>query len=80
LRIAENAAFNTTLAAAATSTEIITGKKFEMLINEIAKLQNNNYSVNGIVIRPDYWSILTIEKSTGAGYRLPQVVTFEGGN
>jgi HK97 family phage major capsid protein len=80
--IAENAAFNTTLAAAATaSTEIITGKnKIEMLINEIAKLQNNNYSVNGIVIRPsDYWSILTIEKSTGAGYGLPQVVTFEGG-
>jgi len=51
-----------------------------MLINEIAKLQNNSYSVNGIVIRPsDYWSILTIEKSPGAGYGLPQVVTFEGG-
>jgi hypothetical protein len=79
--IAENAAFNTTLAAAATvSTEIITGKNTEMLINEIANCKNNNYSVNGIVIRPsDYWSILTIEKSTGAGYRLPQVVTFEGG-
>ena len=79
--IAENAAFNTVLAGAATaSTEIITGKnKIEMLINEIAKQQNLNYVVNGIVVRPsDYWSILITEKSTGAGYGLPGVVTFEG--
>jgi len=80
--IAENTAFNTVLAAAATdSTEIITGKnKIEMLMNEIAKQQNLNYTVNGIVVRPyDYWGILKIEKSVGAGYGLPGVVTFEGG-
>lgn len=80
--IAENTAFNTVLAAKATpSTEIITGKnKIEMLINDIAKLQNNNYSVNGIVIRPsDYWDILKIEKSVGAGYGLPGIVTLDGG-
>lgn len=79
---AENAAFNTVLANAATaSTEIITGQnKIEMLIAEIAKQQNINYLVNGIVVRPsDYWDILITEKSTGAGYGLPGVVTFEGG-
>ena len=80
--IAENAAFNTELAAKSTpSTEIITGKnKIEMLINDIAKLQNNNYSVNGIVIRPsDYWDIMKIEKSVGAGYGLPGIVTLDNG-
>lgn len=80
--IAENSAFNTVLASAATaSTEVITGQnKVEMLIAEIAKQQNSNYQVNGIVIRPsDYWDILITEKSTGAGYGLPGVVTVEGG-
>lgn len=79
---AENSAFNTVLAAAATaSTEIITGKnKIEMLINEIAKQENLNFPVNAIVVRPsDYWDILKTEKSTGAGYGLPGVVTFENG-
>ena len=80
--IAENSAFNTTLAAAATaSTEIITGKnKIEMLINEIATLADSNYPTNGIVVRPsDFYDILITEKSTGAGYGLPGVVTFEAG-
>ena len=80
--IAENAAFNTVLAAGATaSTEIITGKnKIEMLINEVAKLEGSNYASNGIVLTPaDFYSILTTEKSTGAGYGLPGVVTFDGG-
>ena len=80
--IAENSAFNTTLAAAATaSTEIITGKnKIEMLINEIATLADSNYPTNGIVVRPsDFYDILKTEKSTGAGYGLPGVVTFEAG-
>lgn len=79
---AENAAFNTVLAAGATaSTEIITGKnKIEMLINDIGKLEDSNYSVNGIVVRPsDYWDIMKIEKSTGAGYGLPGIVTIDGG-
>ena len=80
--IAENSAFNTTLAAAATaSTEVITGQnKIEMLIAEIATLANSNYPTNGIVVRPsDFYDILITEKSTGAGYGLPGVVTFEAG-
>ena len=80
--IAENSSFNTVLAAAATaSTEIITGKnKIEMLINEIAKQEGLNYSVNAIVVTPaDYWDILKTEKSTGAGYGLPGIVTLDGG-
>jgi len=79
---AENAAFNTILAAQATaSTQIITGKnKIEMLINDIAKLDGLDRDVNAIVVTPaDYWSIFTTEKSTGAGYGLPGVVTQDNG-
>jgi len=80
--IAENSAFNTVLAAGATaSTEIITGKnRVEMLINEIARLENANYAPNGIVIRPsDFYEIMKTEKSTGAGYGLPGIVSYDGG-
>jgi HK97 family phage major capsid protein len=80
--IAENTIFNTVLAAAATaSAQIITGKnKIEMLLNEIATQEGLNYPVNGIVVRPaDYWDILKTEKSTGAGYGLPGIVTLENG-
>ena len=79
---AENAAFNLILAAQATaSTEIITGQnKVEMLIAEIAKQQDLDFPVTGIVMRPsDYWDILITEKSAGAGYGLPGVVTQDGG-
>lgn len=79
---AENAIFNGVLVSNATaSTEVITGKnKIEMLINEIAKQENLDFPVNAIVVRPsDYWDILKTEKSVGAGYGLPGVVTSEGG-
>lgn len=78
----ENSIFNAVLAANATvSTEIITGKnKIEMLINEIAKQEDLDFPVNAIVLRPsDYWGILKTEKSTGAGYGLPGVVTSDNG-
>jgi len=74
---AENTAFNTILASDATaSTEIITGSsKSEMLINEIGKLEDANYMVNGIVIRPsDYLDILKTAKQD-----LESAVTYEGG-
>jgi len=74
---AENTAFNTILATDATaSTEIITGSsKSEMLINEIGKLEDANYTVNGIVIRPsDYLDILKTAKQD-----LESAVTYEGG-
>ena len=75
---AENAAFQTILAAAATaSTEIITGKtKAEMLINEIGKLQDADYDgTNLIVVKPtDYLSILKTAKDD-----LAAAVTYDGG-
>ena len=74
---AENSAFNTVLAGAATaSTEIITGSsKSKMLINEIGKLENANYMVNGIVVRPsDYLDILKTAKMD-----LESAVTYESG-
>lgn len=74
---AENSAFNTVMASAATaSTEIITGSsKSKMLINEIGKLEDANYTVNGIVVRPsDYLSILKTAKMD-----LESAVTYENG-
>lgn len=74
----ENSAFQTILAAGATtSTEIITGKtKAEMLINEIGKLQDTDYNdTNYIVVKPtDYLSILKTAKDD-----LAAAVTYDGG-
>ena len=79
---AENANFNARLIAEATaSTEVITNQnKIEMLIAEVAKLDGLDRDVNAIVMTPaDYWDILITEKSTGAGYGLPGVVSLDGG-
>ena len=76
----ENAAFNTILAAEATaSTQIITGQnKIEMLIAELATLAGNDFEANGIVVTPaDFYDIMITEKSTGAGYGLPGIVTYD---
>lgn len=78
--IAENSAFNTTLSGAATASGVTSGNNIERLIEEISTLEGLNYGTNGMVTRPaDYWDILVTEKSTGAGYGLPGVVTLEGG-
>ena len=78
--ISENAAFNTVLAGAATASTLTSGNSIERLIANVAVLEGINHVVNGIVISPaDYWNILVTEKSTGAGYGLPGVVTFDGG-
>ena len=80
--IAENSAFNTVLAGAATaSAQVITDKnKIEMLINEIATLENSNYAVNGIVVRPsDFYDIMKTAKSSSSGYGLPGIAVYEGG-
>lgn len=80
--IAENTVFNTELASEATaSSQIITGQnKVEMLIAEISTLEEANFGANGIVVKPsDFWDILITEKSTGAGYGLPGVVSLDGG-
>jgi HK97 family phage major capsid protein len=79
---AENANFNARLIAEATaSVQIITGQnKIEMLVQEVATLDGLDRDVNAIVMTPaDYWDILLTEKSTGAGYGLPGVVTLDGG-
>lgn len=79
---AENSAFNDVLAAEATpSTEIITGQnKPEMLIAEVARLDALDREVNAIALTSaDYHSILSTEKSTGAGYGLPFGFTYENG-
>ena len=78
----EDAIFQVILAAQATaSTQIITGQnKIEMLIAEIATLAGTNFMPNNIVVTPaDYYDILVTEKSTGAGYGLPGIVSFENG-
>jgi len=74
---AENAAFNTVLAAQATaSTEIITGStKTKMLMNEIAKLEDADYDTNGIALRPSDW----MDMLKTAKQDLESAVTYEGG-
>lgn len=78
----ENVLFNTELQSVAlASTEVITGKnKIEMLMNEVARLEQLDNPVNAIVVRPsDWWDIQKTEKSTGAGYGLPGVITYTNG-
>lgn len=78
--IAENTEFNTVLENKATESTSTGANKIELIIADIAAQQNANYAVNGIVVRPsDYWDILLTEKSAGAGYGLPGVVTVDGG-
>jgi len=75
--IAENAAFNTVLAAAATaSTVVITSNTIAgMLVDDMSKLEDANYTVNGIVVRPTaYYTILKTPKTD-----LQANVTFENG-
>ena len=77
---AENAKFSGELAAVATASVLTSGNRIERLIQNVAVLEGIDYAVNGIVITPaDYWAIMLIEKSTGAGYGLPGIVTMEGG-
>lgn len=80
--IAENADFYTKIVAAATaSAEVVTGQnKAEMINSELATLEGANYNgANGIATNTaDWYSIIDMEKSTGAGYGLPIGWTYEG--
>lgn len=83
--IAENSAFNTTLAAAATtSTNFIAtvDNIAELVKADIATLDAANYSnTNGVVMNTaDWYAILNIEKSAGAGYGLPFGWTYDAGS
>ena len=73
----ENSQFNAVLAADATaSTKVITGStKSKMLIDEIGGLEDLDYDINAIVVRPsDYLDILKTAKDD-----LESAVTYEGG-
>ena len=78
----ENDTFEAVVAAGVTaSTQVITGQnKIEMLVNEMATLEGKNFGANGMVMTPaDFWGIMAMEKSTGAGYGLPGFVSYENG-
>lgn len=78
----ENATFNAILEAEATaSTKVITdSNKIEMLIAELAELAANDFMADCIVVTPtDWYDIMITEKSSGAGYGLPGIVTFDNG-
>ena len=75
---AENSAFNIVLAADATaSSKVITdSSKSKMLIDEIGGLEDLDYDINAIVVRPsDYLDILKTAKDD-----LESAVTYEGGS
>jgi Fe-S cluster biogenesis protein NfuA len=80
---AENSKFNTALASGAlASTELAAshGTYIEQLMTEIATLEALDNPVNGIVVTPaDWWVIQATEKSTGAGFGLPGVVSYTNG-
>lgn len=77
---AENADFYTKISGAATTSNVDAGNKIERLIADIAVLENTNFDVNGVVVNvSDWWDIQVTEASTGAGYGLPGVVTYDGG-
>lgn len=80
--ITENTQFNTALAAAATvSSNFIAGRNIaELITADVATLDIARYSANGIVMNKASWyTLLNVEKSTGAGYGLPFGFTYENG-
>jgi len=80
---AENAAFNAVLESEASASSLVAASfdtKAEQLIKEISLLQSSDYDVNGVVVSPAAWyDIQVSEKSTGAGYGFPGIVTMDGG-
>jgi len=80
---AENAAFNAVLEAEASASTLLAASfdtKAEQLIKEISLLQSSDFDVNGIVVSPAAWyDIQVSEKSTGAGYGFPGIVTMDSG-
>ena len=79
--IAENARFHTALVAVVPAVPAGTlGNEIERIIKVIALLETKNFSANGVVINPADWAKIAItEKSTGAGYGLPGIVTITNG-
>jgi len=79
--IAENTKFHVALSGAATAVPAGTlGNEIERIIKVIGLLEGKNYSATGVVINPADWAKIAItEKSAGAGYGLPGIVTINNG-
>lgn len=76
----ENELFESVIAGQATAATLTSGNEIERLLENVSVLAASDFIANGIVINPvDYFKIITTEKSTGAGYGLPGVVSIEGG-
>jgi len=79
----ENSEFNAILSAnALASTQVAANNDtlIEQLMKEIATLEALDNPVNGIVVTPaDWWAIQATEKSSGAGFGLPGVVSYTNG-
>ena len=80
---AENTAFNTVLAAGVTASSELAASHdtyAEQLLKEIATLEAANFAPNVIVVTPaDWYKMLSQEKSTGAGYGFPGLVSVMDG-
>ena len=81
---AENSKFYTALSTAATaSTQTITGNnKIEMLMNDIATLEQANWMPNGVVVTPADWYAIAQETRPGGGtdYSHPFLVQMVNNN
>lgn len=78
----ENSTFNTSLSGAATASALTSGNEIERLLENVSVLEGgaNSFGANGMVITPaDWFKIAVTEKSTGAGYGLPGVVSIVNG-
>ncbi len=73
----ENAIFVAALIAAALGSAQSGGNDAEKFINNIAALETNNFTVNGIVVTPTIWAtlMLTGYPSTATSYSVPGGIT-----
>ena len=79
---AENAKFYTELVAqSVVSTQTIADKtEVEMIMNDIAALETLDNPVDTIVISPASWWKIAATQTSGGGFDLPGLVSFENGN
>lgn len=79
----ENSEFYTELSTEATPSTLLAANfdtPIEQILADKALLLDADYDVTGITVRPSTWDILRkAEKSTGAGYGFPAMVTIENG-
>jgi HK97 family phage major capsid protein len=74
---AENSAYYTALAAAATASTTAKTVDVEQLIDDMGTLEASDYMVNGIVLNPKDWANIALTKPND--YSLPGIVAFVNG-